>query len=126
MVFLMLLKVSDDPHLRATGNELSQMIRENSTKDGAPHEITGSIRLLGIGSATFPRRFMSQTMDKVREHSKTILDRLPSRQSALQLYKLCASHKMTHLFGADVLTIKDYSQGTGTRGTVACAQTSMT
>ena len=32
-----LLKASDDPHLRATGDELSQMIRENPTQDVACH-----------------------------------------------------------------------------------------
>ena len=47
-------------------------------------------------------------MGKVRKYSKTILDCLPSRQSALQMYKFCASHKMTHLFGANILTDKNY------------------
>ena len=81
-----------------------------------PHEITDGIRVLGtpVGNATFSRHFISQAMDKVREHSKTILDRLHSRQSALQLYKFCASHKMTHLFGADVLAVRDYPRNWNT------------
>ena len=85
------------------------MIRENSNLEGVPHESTDGIRVLEtpVGSTAFSRRFISQAMDKVREHSKTILDRLHSRQSALQLYKFCASHKMTHLFGVDVLMVKD-------------------
>ena len=104
-----LLKTTNDPRLRATGDELSHMILETSTKNGAPHEITYGICVLGtpVGNATFCKRFISQAMDKVREHSKIILDRLPSRQSVLQLYKCCASHKMTHLFGVDILTSKD-------------------
>ena len=107
-----LLKTSGGPYLRVTGDELSHVIRKNSTKDGTPHEITDSIRVLGtpVRNVTFCKRFISPTMDKVREHSNTILDRLPRRQSALQLYKFCASHKMTHLFGADILTIKDYTR----------------
>ena len=104
-----LLKASDDPHLRATGEELSQMIQENSTQDGVPHAITDGIRVLGtpIGNTTFSRHFISQAMDKVLERIEIILDCLHSRQAALQLYKFCASHKMTHLFGADVLTVRD-------------------
>ena len=42
-----LLKASDDPHLCVTGEELSQMIRENSTQDGMPHKITDDIRVFG-------------------------------------------------------------------------------
>ena len=42
-----LLKASDDPHLRTTGEKLSQMIRENSTQDGMPHKITDDIRVFG-------------------------------------------------------------------------------
>ena len=78
-------RVMTSPHLRATGEELSQMIREISTQVGVPHEITDGIRMLGtpVENATFSRHFISQAMDKVREHSKTILYCLHSRQSAL-------------------------------------------
>ena len=111
-----LLKAPDDPHLRATDEELSQMIRENSNLEGVPHESTDGIRVLEtpVGSTAFSRRFISQAMDKVREHSKTILDCLPSRQFAVQLYKCFASHKMTLLFGRDVLAIKDYPRNWNT------------
>ena len=60
-------------------------------------------------------------MGKARQHSKTILDCLPSRQSALQMYKFCASHKMTHLFGADILTNEDYPRNWNTWDSDMCS-----
>ena len=58
-----LLETCDDPHLRATGDELSHLVSQNSTKDGISHEITDDIRVLGtpVGNATFCKRFISQT-----------------------------------------------------------------
>ena len=108
-----LLSASTDLHLRATDDELLHVISQDSTKDGLPHEIADgdSICVLHdtpVGNTTFCKSFISKAMSKMREHSKTILDCLPSRQSMLQLYKLCVSQKMTHLFGADVLTKKKH------------------
>ena len=105
-----LLSESTDPGLKSTGEDLLQMIQENSTKDGAPQEITDGIRVLGtpVGNPVYCRNFISEAMKKAQTHATTILERLPSKQSALQLYKFCTSQKMTHLFGADVLTEENH------------------
>ena len=121
-----LLSASTDLHLRATDDELLHVISQDSTKDGLPHEIADgdSICVLHdtpVGNTTFCKSFISKAMSKMREHSKTILDCLPSRQSMLQLYKLCVSQKMTHLFGADVLTEKKHSRNWNTWDSVLCS-----
>ena len=62
-----LLREFNDPHLQSTGEDLLQMIQENSTKDGVPQEITDGIRVLGtaVGNPFYCRNFISKAMKKV-------------------------------------------------------------
>ena len=111
---------------RKQSDEPQPCLAGNSAKDRVPHEITDGIRVLGtpVGHATFCRKFITEAIKKVKEHSSIILDKLPSKLSAFQLYKFCASRKMTHLFGANDLIETVYPRHWNT-GEVICAQTLM-
>ena len=49
--------------------------------DGVLHEIPDCVQVLEtpVGNATFCKKFISKAMSKVQEHSRIILDQLPSK-----------------------------------------------
>ena len=96
--------------IRATGKDLDEAIETYSTTKGNTGEIvkvevTEGLRVLGapIGSSSFCRDFLQAAMSKAKLDSEKILNGLDDVQSMVRVYSMCTVHKLTHLFGTDVL-----------------------
>ena len=90
---------------RQTGASLARAIRDFSTKDNDPYEETNGLRILGapIGSQAFCNNFILSMVHKAVAASDKITSGLESKQTILQIFRTCTSHKLTHLFAADVI-----------------------
>ena len=99
--------VSNDTRL--IGQSLKRAISQfsNEIVDGIniPYEEVNGLRVLGapIGSHTFCNDFILKMMSRALEASRAIATSLDSKQTIMQLFKICTLHKMTHLFASDVV-----------------------
>ena len=68
-------------------------------------EVVDGLRVLGapIGSPTFCATFLADALLKASADSKKILAGLDDVQSMVRVYNMCTTHKLTHLFGTDVI-----------------------
>eukprot|EP00956_Cyclotella_meneghiniana_P005015 scaffold6196_cov69-Cyclotella_meneghiniana.AAC.1 len=68
-------------------------------------EVVDGLRVLGapIGSHLFCADFLQSAMAKATSDSKKILTGLDDVQSMMKVYSTCTAHKLTHLFGTDVI-----------------------
>eukprot|EP00956_Cyclotella_meneghiniana_P041000 scaffold211404_cov36-Cyclotella_meneghiniana.AAC.3 len=95
---------------RDIGQDLETAIATYSTtKDSDGNvvkvEVTDGLRVLGapIGSTSFCRNFLLSALSKAKADSSKILDGLDDVQSMVRVYSMCTVHKLTHLFGSDVI-----------------------
>ena len=79
------------------------------------HTSLSSFKLKIIGSRKFCAYFIQTTLENAKIESEQIISKLESSQLILQMFKYCTAHKLTHLFGSEVLTTK-HIQRTGTCG----------
>lgn len=100
------LNKSPDPLLYSDGQQLLAAIQKYSTTNGSPHEECNGLRILGIpvGSPSFCQQFISDALATTTSRSSIIVDKLESRQTIMQVFKQCTSHKLTHLFPYDVIS----------------------
>jgi len=89
--------------IKRIGASLQRTITNYSAKASRQRE--DGLRILGvpIGSQIFCQDFIANQVKKMEYDLENILEGLEDLQNQLQLFKTCTSHKMTHLFAADVL-----------------------
>ncbi|KAL7502262.1 hypothetical protein ACHAXN_000775, partial [Cyclotella atomus] len=103
------LLTSKVPHEVATGHSLQQAISMYSRKPTPtgfePVEVVDGLRVLGspVGSPSFCQAFLHSALTKATNDATKITTSLDSLQTILRLYSVCTVHKLTHLFGCDVL-----------------------
>ena len=90
----------------AVANSLERAIQQYSRdKKGNPVEVKDGLRVLGVpvGSDDFCRKFIMEAMAKAASEASAVISGLESEQTMLQLFRQCTTHKLTHLFAADVV-----------------------
>eukprot|EP00956_Cyclotella_meneghiniana_P012688 scaffold18030_cov64-Cyclotella_meneghiniana.AAC.2 len=104
------LITSNDTTTHLIGMDLDRAVSTYSrapSSDGAytKVEVVDGLRVLGapIGSPTFCATFLANALQKASADSKKILAGLDDVQSMVRVYNMCTSHKLTHLFGTDVI-----------------------
>ena len=89
-----------------TGSSLEEAIKLYSrNKDGSPKEVTDGLCVLGVpvGSTSFCQNFIAKAMSNAASDSVQLLQSIESEQTALQLFRQCTVHKLTHLYASDVM-----------------------
>ena len=101
---------SNDASTRVAGMELDRAVtdysRTNNKEGGFTKvEVVDGLRVLGapIGSPSFCAEFLASALRKASSDSRKILEGLEDVQSMVRVYNMCTTHKLTHLFGTDVI-----------------------
>jgi hypothetical protein len=70
-----------------------------------PVEVVDGLRVLGcpIGSISFCQHFLHKALTQAKSDTTKLSTSLESLQTILRLYSICSVHKLTHLFGCDVI-----------------------
>jgi hypothetical protein len=103
------LLTSSNPNDIATGRSLQQAIalysRKQTPNGYDPVEVVDGLRVLGspIGSHSFCQAFLQNALTTANNDATKLTTSLESLQTILRLYSVCTVHKLTHLFGCDVI-----------------------
>eukprot|EP00956_Cyclotella_meneghiniana_P037754 scaffold143726_cov74-Cyclotella_meneghiniana.AAC.5 len=105
------MMLSPCDNIKRQGSDLNDAIaafsRTTDKNIGAtvPVEVIDGLRVLGapIGSQHFCRSFLQKALSKAKMDSEKILQGLDDVQSMARVYSMCTVHKLTHLFGSDVI-----------------------
>ena len=104
------MKASPNTTTQSMGHDLDKAIESYSrAKDTNGNmtkvEVVDGLRVLGvpIGSATFCASFLETALKKATSDTHKILEGLEDVQSMVRVYNMCTVHKLTHLFGTDVI-----------------------
>eukprot|EP00956_Cyclotella_meneghiniana_P032064 scaffold86358_cov47-Cyclotella_meneghiniana.AAC.5 len=101
---------STNPRINHLGRDLDEAItkysrRKDENGEMTKVEVVDGLRVLGapIGSQQFCTNFLQSALAKATADSKKILSGLEDVQSMVKVYNTCTAHKLTHLFGTDVI-----------------------
>ena len=104
------LTSSQDATTQFVGADLNRAVTDYSRKTNEQGgftkvEVVDGLRVLGapIGSPSFCAAFLANALSKASSDSKKILEGLDDVQSMVRVYDMCTTHKLTHLFGTDVI-----------------------
>lgn len=85
-------------------NQIEEAIAQYSRKDDQPYEEVNGLRILGnpIGSQAFQTQFIRNYLSEAKKNASKVLEELDDQQTMLQLFRMCTTQQLTHLFTADV------------------------